>query len=303
MGTFFQTQHQVEDAHERVSRPQCCGCFQCWADMRRFCKKLRKFDDAQLERQFVQHQYRSPLYFGFITFIAVLILCGSGLCFYWGIKPHFQYGGQFSILKYYLFPIVFHFVAGVALLVSGIGLIIAARIRRIRERHWDKVALSAAVLLFVAQGLLALAYQTITVIPYGEPSNYTYVKCPGLFDSSMVPAVPDPESLLCEQAGYSHLFAAFLLLWVGPLFLPFFGLDFRRYAPLLVTESIINVFIFLGSYYGTHYIHSEGNSLKLLEINIFYPLIFACIVGVSLLWAALSSESAARGAWIRQQNW
>ena len=30
--------------HERVLRPSCCGRLQCWIDMCRVFKKLRKFD-------------------------------------------------------------------------------------------------------------------------------------------------------------------------------------------------------------------------------------------------------------------
>ena len=199
-----------------------------------------------------------------------------------------QYGSD------HIFASVVDAVAGLACLLSGIGLFVAARIRHIRERHWDKVALSAAVASFVAFALLALEYQFLpsSVLQYGNPSNYTNVTCPGLLGTSGVGlAFDSAASLLCEEVRHNNLFFTFVGLWIGPLCLPVFGLDFRRYAPLLVTEIIINFFIIL--------VFAIHDYLDVVPLSV----VFTCIVLTSQLWTSLSSESAARGAWIRQQNW
>ena len=306
---FFRTQHQSEDARARVSRPPCCGCFQCWADVCRVCKKLRKFDDAELERQFVQHHYRSPLYFGFITVIAVLISLSGVYCLFGGYNlfaglsnaavlnnvaiAELMSASDDNLSYAEIMSSVTFSLAGVAFLLSGIWLIVAARIRHIRERHWDKMALLAAVVSFVAFALLALEYQFLpSVLQYGNPSNYTNVTCPGLLGTSGVGlAFDSAASLLCEEVRHNNLFFTFVGLWIGPLCLPVFGLDFRRYAPLLVTEIIINFFIIL--------VFAIHDYLDVVPLSV----VFTCIVLTSQLWTSMSSESAARGAWIRQQNW
>ena len=72
------TRHQAEDARKRVSHPPCYGCLKFWRSDICGCKKLRKFDDAELERQFVQHNYHPPIYFWFITVVALGIAFAGG---------------------------------------------------------------------------------------------------------------------------------------------------------------------------------------------------------------------------------
>ena len=306
--------HQAGGSRDRVSRPPCCGCLKFflvfWADIGRVCKKLRKFDDAQLERQFVQHHYRSPLYFGFVTVIAYFMFTSGCAFLFVGLQNatglnSSQYGSDL------IFASVIDAVGGLACLLSGIGLFVAARIRHIRERHWDKVALSTAVTFFVGLVLITLGHQSDSAYKelqtlFKDFSNYTRVArvtCPGLFEhvhpSGLGPAFNSAGSLLCGESELDRLFLIVLVPWLGPLSLSVFGLNCRRYAPLLVTEVIINFFIVLGSYYGTIYIHRDGS----FDSIIYLSLAFSGIVLPSLLWASMSSESAARGAWIRQQNW
>ena len=299
--------HQAGGSRDRVSRPPWCGCLKFWADIGRVCKKLRKFDDAQLERQFVQHHYRSPLYFGFVTLIAYIMFIWGFAYLFVGVKPatgsnSSQHGSDI------IFASVVDAVAGAACLLSGIGLFVAARIRPIREKHWDKVAQSTAVTFFVGLVLITLGYQSDSSHPelpklFEGFSNHTHATCPGLFEhvhkSGLGPELGTIESLLCGETELGRVFLAVLVSWLGPLSLSVFGLDSRRYAPLLVTEVIINFFIVLGSYYGTKYVNHEYFFASIILLS----LIFSGIVLPSLLWASMSSESAARGAWIRQQNW
>ena len=278
----------------------------CWADICRVCKKLRKFHVVQLERQFVQHYYRSPLYFGFVTIIAVLMSIWGAAYLYYAVQVMYGYGpAGHGRLPSPVSSAVF-FVAGAAFLLPAIGLVVAVHVPYIRDRHWEKLAVPAAVSFLLGFKLLALAYQSrsyhLPLIRYGDPSNYTNVSCPGLLDigtSVVGPAFNSTGSLRCAEIELARLFGTFLLSWVGPLCLTVFGLDFRLYAPLLVTDTIINFFGFCGSYYGATYIKQANFFPEIIE----YSLAFMLIVLPSLLWVSLSSESAARGAWIRKQNW
>ena len=243
----------------RVSRPPCCGCLKCWADVCRVCKKLRKFDDAQLERQFVQHHYRPPVFFCFITVIAVIVLLGS---VFWFLEALADASAKEERLRS-----VFALwnSAGIAFLVSGIVLIVAAHVRRIRERHWDKVALSAAALVFVALLLNTAAYFSypyeMQSLPMSEgASNKTYLICPALLDlSAMRAAANGTESVLCPHGAYGFLFTYFLVLWMCPLCLTAFGLDVRHYVPLLVTEVVVNNIIDMGLSFRAAYLYpSDG---------------------------------------------
>ena len=289
-GHFLPTQHQED---ERVSRPPCRGCLKCWINMCHVFKKLRKFDDAQLERQFVQHHYRPPMYFCFITVIAVFIALGAGVWFWFASHGNI------------IWPVVYT-VWGIAFFLCGIGLIVATRIRHIRENHWEKVALSTAVLVFTGAAVAALGYEsTPWTVPLmngmnGDPSNDTYITCPGLL-SAVRPAVNSAGSHACGEIAQMNSFASFLLLWVGPLCLPVFGLDVRRYAPLLITEvtvsSVAITVIYLRS--ADLYPHYQFLDTSIYSLSFF----FSFLVLASLLWSSLSSESAARVAWIRQQNW
>ena len=278
-----------------------------WTDIVRVCKKLRKFDDAQLERQFVQHHYRSPLYFGFVTVMAFfMFISGCALIFFGSGHPAKSNSSPYGSDR--IFASVVDAVAGVVCLLSGIGLFVAARSRHIQERHWDKVALSIAATFFVGLVLITLGHVADSSHPelpklFEGFSNHTHATCPGLFEhvhkSGLGPELGTIESLLCGETELGRVFLAVLVSWLGPLSLSVFGLDSRRYAPLLVTEVVINFFIVLGSYYGTKYVNHEYFFRSIILLS----LVFSAIVLPSLLWASMSSESAARGAWIRQQNW
>ena len=190
--------------------------------------------------------------------------------------------------------------------MSGIGLIVAAHVRRIRERHWDKVALSAAALVFVALMLntvLDFSYpHHMQPLPMSEDAfNKTYVTCPALLDlSAMRAAANSTESVLCPKGTYHNLFVHFLQLCMCPLCLTAFGLDVRHYVPLLVTEVVVNSIIVMGLSFRVEYLYFYEGDFPNVKSNFF---IFSCLCSASLMWSSLSSESAGRGAWIRQQNW
>ena len=290
-------QHQAEEDHAHASRRPYCGFLQCWGDMCRVFKKLRMFDDALLERQFVKQHYRPPVYFWFITAIAVCISLGE-VVYFWIVTN--------GISKW----AVGYIIAGIVFLLCGIGLIVAARIRHIRENHWDKVALPAAVLVYAALALNNLGiYETdysMQLTINEDPSNYTYFTCPAMFNMSAVHlAVNSAEFVICGKSKISNLVFTAFLLWIAPLSVPVFGLDVRRHAPLLVTEVIVNFAIVAGVYFRAAYLYpGVVHGENIIGNHIIFPsFLFSCIALASLLWMSLSSEIASRGAWIRQQNW
>ena len=280
----FRTQHQAGDVRERG-----CG-FLKYCDS--VCKKLRKFDDAELEQQFVQHHYRPPMYFCVITALAVCYGLGGML----PIILTFQYMDAANVRAGAAF-----LIAGVAFLLSGIGLIVAARIRHIRESHWEKVALAIAALTFAGVIIFVIGSAGYTEVA-PRIDNSTVVVCTHLFNPSAEPAPTDSiEAAVCTDYQYGIVLINFLLVWLCPLCLTWFGLDFRRYAPLLFTEVIVSYAILGGI--SLRFYHLYPRAPVHMWQPALFTLIFSLTVLVSLLWSSLSSESAARGAWIRQQNW
>ena len=205
-----------------------------------------------------------------------------------------------------------YYTAGTTFLLSGIGLIVAACIPRIRDSHWDKVALPTAALSFAGVLIFVIAnYATsarsakIEIHTYNGTDLLT-VKCHNLLDpSARKPHQDSPEAAVCPGYHVTNCLTNFLLLWLCPLCLPMFGLKFRRYATLFVTEVIVSLVFNLSI--GVHVITLYPNFIMNdgshpWELDAFL-LFFTVIVSASVLWASLSSESAARAAWIRQQNW
>ena len=302
-GHSFRTQHQAGDVRERVPHLPCCGFLKGSCSV---CKKLRKFDDEELERQFVQHHYRPSMYFCVISTLAVPFVLGAiyPICsttqnLLKTVDPPF--GPPIGALYY---------TADTTFLLSGIGLIVAACIPRIRDSHWDKVALPTAALSFAGVVIFVLAnYATsarsskIEIHTYNGTDLLT-VKCDHLLDPSA--GIPDSlEAAVCPGYHVANALTNFLLLWLCPLCLPMFGLDFRRYAPLLVTEVIVSVVISVSISLHLFYLYPKfaANTGSLYWEPGAFLLLFTLIVSASLLWASLSSESAGRAAWIRQQNW
>ena len=279
----FRTQHQARDVRERG-----CGFLKyCYSVF----KKLRKFDDAELEQQFVRHHYRPPMYFCVITALAVCYGLGGML----PIILTFQYMDAANVRAGAAF-----LIAGVAFLLSGIGLIVAARIRHIRESHWEKVALAIAALTFAGVIIFVIGSAGYTEVA-PRIDNSTVVVCTHLFNPSAEPAPTDSiEAAVCTDYQYGIVLINFLLVWLCPLCLTWFGLDFRRYAPLLFTEVIVSYAILGGISLRFYHLYPRDDMYWQPAL---FTLIFSLTVLVSLVWSSLSSESAARGAWIRQQNW
>ena len=105
-----------------------------------------------------------------------------------------------------------YYTAGTAFLLSGIGLIFAACIPRIRDSHWDKVALPTAALSFAGVVIFVLANYAnskIEIHTYNGTDPLT-VKCPHLLDPSAGIPPHSLEAAVCPGYHVTNCLTNFL---------------------------------------------------------------------------------------------
>ena len=132
------------------------------------------------------------------------------------------------------------------------------------------------MLVFAALALPALGFVsnelTIPLMMHGDSCNYTNAAWPDLFNLS--PVSPGAKSARNGARKSFNTFFCFCVL--STLSLLVFGLDVRRYAPLLVTEVIVNSVALAGVssryYYLCQYPGSRLEFQTIIDLSFAFSL-------------------------------